>query len=273
MPDFISRKLSKRKRSDVSLGLAMFGLCLLMVSVGYTVSADQPSKMLNGKVITLKDSTAIPNAHIINLNSAKATISGAEGGFWIPAAAGDSIRFQAIGFETLVLFVGPGLLANDEDWVVALEEKIYELPVVEIYPFQTFTEFKYAFLNFKEPDEAELKMELPEVVPEPDLEKMPLGFGGVIPGPITFLYDRFSRRGKALRNYQNVLRQEELAGRAARVVNPQVIERLTGLNDRAEINAFLIHCGITDEYVVNTRDTEVYARIIACYETYVADGK
>lgn len=244
-----------------------------MVSVVYTVSADQPSKMLNGKVITLKDSTAISNVHIINLNSAKATISGAEGWFWIPAAAGDSIRFQAIGFETLVLFVGPGLLANDEDWVVALEEKIYELPVVEIYPFQTFTEFKYAFLNFKEPDEAELKMELPEVVPEPDLEKMPLGFGGVIPGPITFLYDRFSRRGKALRNYQNVLRQEELAGRAARVVNPQVIERLTGLNDRAEINAFLIHCGITDEYVVNTRDTEVYARIIACYETYVADGK
>jgi len=145
--------------------------------------------------------------------------------------------------------------------------------VVEIFPYQTFSEFKYAFLNFKDPDEPELKMDLPEVVPEPDVEKMPPGFGVVIPGPITFLYDRFSRRGKALRNYQNVLRQEELAIRAALVVNPQVIERLTGLKDRVEINAFLIHCGITDEYVVNTRETEVYARIIACYETYVADGK
>jgi hypothetical protein len=229
--------------------------------------------MLKGKVINKKDSTAIPNVHIINLNSAKATISDAEGGFWIPAAAGDSIRFQAIGFETLVLFVSSGLLGKEEDRVVVLEEKIYELPVVEIFPYQTFTEFKYAFLNFKDPDEPELKMELPEVVPEPDLEKMPLGFGGVIPGPITFLYDRFSRRGKAQLNFHNVLRQEELARRAARVVNPHVIERLTGLKEREEINAFLIYCGITDEYVVNTRQAEVYARIIACYETFVADGK
>lgn len=251
----------------------MFGLCLLLVSVVYPVRADQPTKMIKGKVISLKDSAAIPNVHIINLNSAKATISGAEGGFWIPAAAGDSIRFQAIGFETLVLFISRGLLGKDEDWVVALEEKIYQLPVVDIFPYQTFSEFKYAFLNFKDPDEPELKMELPEVVPEPDLEKMPPGFGVVIPGPITFLYDRFSRRGKAQRNYQNVLRQEELAIRAARVVNPRVIERLTGLKDRVEINAFLIHCGITDEYVVNTREAEVYARIIACYEAFVADGK
>jgi hypothetical protein len=272
MPDFISRKLSKRKRSDVSLGLAMFGLCLLMVSVGYTVSADQPSKMLNGKVITLKDSTAIPNVHIINQESARATTSGLEGEFRMVVNAGDSIRFQAVGFITQVIAAGPTRPANEEILIISMEEKIYELPSVDIFPYKSFSEFKYAFLNFKDP-EPEFKMELPDVVPEPDLDKMPLGFGGVIPGPITFLYDRFSRRGKALRNYQNVLRQEELASRAARVVNPQVIERLTGMKDRAEINAFLIHCGITDEYVVNTRDTEVYARIIACYETYVADGK
>ncbi len=273
MPVFRTGKSLKRKRWNIYPGMFILGLCLFFLPGANASLAGPAPILLKGKVISLKDSIAIPNVHIINLNSAKATISGTEGQFWIPATAGDSIRFQAIGFETLVLFVSSGLLGKEQDWVVVLEEKIYELPVVEIFPYQTFTEFKYAFLNFKDPDEPELKMELPEVVPEPDLEKMPLGFGGVIPGPITFLYDRFSRRGKALRNYQNVLRQEELASLAARVVNPQVIERMTGLKERVEINAFLIYCGITDEFVVNTREAEVYARIMACYETYVAEGK
>lgn len=251
-------------------GWVMIGLGLLMVSAGSQTLAEQPPKMIRGMVISLKDSTAIPNVHIINQNSARAGISGMEGQFWIPAAPGDSIRFQAIGFETKLLEAGKDLLDQEEDWVVGLEEKIYELPVVEVFPYQTFSEFKYAFLNFKDP-EPEFELELPDVTLDAIPGNRPPGFGVVIPGPITFLYDRFSRRGKAQRNYLEVMRQEELASRAARVVNPQVIERLTGLKDRGEINAFLIHCGITDEYVVNTREAEVFARIIACYEGYVRE--
>jgi hypothetical protein len=273
MPVFKTRKLSIRVSRDVLHGIPMLGLCLFMVSFGYSGTTDPPSMSLQGVVISQRDSAVIPNVHIINISSARATISGTDGQFWIHAAVGDSIRFQAIGFETLVHFVHPGLLDNEGNHLVTLEEKTYELPVVEVFPYQTFSEFKYAFLNFDEPDEPDYTIEFPEFIPEPDLEKMPLGFGVAIPGPITFLYDRFSKRGKAQRKYQNVLIQEDLARRAERVVNPQIIERLTGLKERGEINTFLIYCGITDEYVVNTRDTEVYARIIACYEAYEAEGR
>ncbi len=273
MPVFKTRELSIRVSRGLFPGMAMLGLCLFMVSFGYSGTTDPPSMLLKGVVINQRDSAVIPNVHIINISSAKATTSGTEGQFRIPASVGDSIRFQSVALETLVLFVHPGLLSNEENLLVTMEEKTYELPVVEIFPYQTFSEFKYAFLNFKEPDEPAYKIDFPEFIPEPDLEKMPLGFGVAIPGPITFFYDRFSKRGKAERKYQNVLIQEELAKRAERVVNPQIIERLTGLKERGEINAFLIYCGITDEYVVNTRDTEVYERIIACYEGYEADGK
>ena len=247
-------------------------ISLLLALGNPQARAVPPPELLRGKVVSLTDSTAIPNVHIINLGNARATISGNEGQFWIPAAPGDSIRFQAVGFETLVLGISPEILNQQEDWVVRLEVKIYELPVVEIWPYQTFSEFKYAFLNFKDP-EPEFELKLPEVSLDAVPGNRPPGLGVVIPGPITFLYDRFSRRGKAQRNYLEVLRQEGLASRATRVVNPQVIERLTGLKEREDINAFLIHCGITDEYVVSTREAEVYARIIACYETWVAEGK
>lgn len=272
MPVFLPFKIPTRASSRILSRLLLMCLCLFPLFGGNALQSNPPPFMLKGKVINKKDSTSIPNVHIINQNSERATTSGPGGEFRIFLNAGDSIRFQAVGFITQVIATGPAPPANEEILIISIEEKIYELPSVDIFPYKSFSEFKYAFLNFKDP-EPEFKMELPEVVPEPDLEKMPLGFGGVIPGPITFLYDRFSRRGKAQRNYQNVLQQEELARRAARVVNPHVIERLTGLKEREEINAFLIYCGITNEFVVSTSEAEVFARLIACYETYVADGR
>ncbi|MEE4177052.1 MAG: hypothetical protein V2I46_06030 [Bacteroides sp.] len=267
MPDLSKRTSVKRKQGKGFSLVLMLMISLLILSGNHRVKAVQPPEMLRGKIISLKDSTAIPNVHVINQSNSRAGVSGRDGQFLIPAHAGDSIRFQAIGFETKVIEAGQDLLDKEEDWVVGLEEKIYELPVVEVFPYQTFSEFKYAFLNFKDPG-PEFELELPEVSLDAIPGNRPPGFGVAIPGPITFLYDRFSRRGKAQRNYLEVMRQEELASRAARVVNPQVIERLTSLKEREDINAFLIYCGITDEYVVSTREAEVYARIIGCYETY-----
>lgn len=272
MPDFSKGTSVKRVQGKGSALVVVLVVGLFLFSGNHTARAVQSPGLLRGKVISLGDSTAIPNVHIINLTNARATTSGAEGQFGIPASPGDSIRFQAVGFETRVLGISQEVLNQQEDWVVRLEVKIYELPVVEIWPYQSFSEFKYAFLNFKDP-EPEFELELPEVSLDAIPGNRPPGLGVVIPGPITFLYDRFSRRGKAQRNYQEVLRQEGLAARAARVVNPQVIERLTGLKEREDINAFLIYCGITDEYVVSTREAEVYARIIACYEAYVREGE
>lgn len=272
MPDLNIRTSVKRVQGK-GFSLVLMLLTSLFLFLGnQQVRAVPPPELLRGKVISRSDSTAIPNVHVINQSHARATTSGAEGQFGIPVQVGDSIRFQAIGFETRVFGISQEVLNQQEDWVVRLEEKIYELPVVEIWPYQTFSEFKYAFLNFKDP-EPEFELELPEVSLDAIPGNRPPGLGVVIPGPITFLYDRFSRRGKAQRNYLEVMRQEDLASRASRVVNPQVIERLTGLKEREDINAFLIHCGITDEYVVNTREAEVFARIIACYEGYVGEGE
>jgi hypothetical protein len=272
MPVFLRLKaLTKMKGFQLSMIMAL-GLSLFFPFGGNAMQPNPAPFIIKGKVINKRDSTAIPNVHIINQNNVRAATSGTEGQFRISVTAGDSLRFQAVGYETQVLAFSVDLINSKEPILIALTEKIYELPSVDIYPFKTFSEFKYAFLNFKDP-EPDFSIELPQIIPEPDIEKMPPGFGVVIPGPITFLYDHFSRRGKAQRNYHNVLKQEELAHRAARVVNPRVIERLTGLKERVEINAFLIYCGITDEYVVNTREAEVYARIMACYETYLAEGK
>ena len=272
MPDLSKRTSDKRVQGKRFHLVPVLLISLLLVLGNHRARALPPPELIRGKVINHGDSTAIPNVHVINQSNARASTSGAEGQFWIPASPGDSIRFQAVGFETRVLGISQEVLNQQEDWVVRLEVKVYELPVVEIWPYQTFSEFKHAFLNLKNP-EPEYELELPEVSLDAIPGNRPPGFGVVIPGPITFLYDRFSRRGKAQRNYLEVLRQEDLASRAARVVNPQVIERLTGLKDRGEINAFLIHCGITDEYVVKTREAEVYARIIACYEGYVGEGE
>ncbi|MBW6480450.1 MAG: carboxypeptidase-like regulatory domain-containing protein [Bacteroidales bacterium] len=219
---------------------------------------------LKGFVVDERDSTAIPNVHIINLNRVKGTTSGNDGSFGILVNPGDSILFQAVGFVSDTLKITTEMLVGKERVIVPLIDKTYQLPTVDVYPWATFTDFKYAFLNFEDP-ESPINLNLPPVEFQPEPGE---GVGIVIPGPITALYDHFSRRGRELAKYREVSEETVLARRASRVVNPEIVKRLTGIESEQEYYIFLDFCNISDEYIVSTQEYQVYQRILQCYKQY-----
>lgn len=249
-------------------GILLFSSALLFGQPPLKTNG-QPRPILHGVVIGQSDSLPIPHAHIINLSRARGTAADEQGRFALPVSPGDHLRFQSVGFDSLSLAVTKDLLSDSDSLVVILPEKITELPGVTVWPYATFAEFRHAFLNFKDP-EPELSLHLPELSYQVSPEDRPPGLGVVIPGPITFLYEQFSRRGRSERNYQRVLAEEAFARRAARVVNPDVVRELTGLQDEEEIHAFLLFCGMSHEYIANARESEVYQQILHCYRQYSA---
>jgi hypothetical protein len=219
---------------------------------------------LRGFVVDERDSAAIPNVHIINLNRVRGTTSGTDGSFAIMVYPGDSILFQAVGFVSDTLKISQEMLVSGHRIILPLTDKTYQLPTVDVYPWATFTEFKYAFLNFEDPDPPlDLNLSKIEFQPEPG-ERV----GIVIPGPITALYDHFSRRGREMAKFREVSEEAELARRAARVVNPDIVKRLTGIESEQEYYIFLDFCNITNEYIVTTQEYQVYQRILQCYKQY-----
>lgn len=245
-------------------GIILVIFVVLILSPGSLAQTSESSIILKGLVIDKRDSTVIPNVHIINLNRIRGTTSGSDGSFSILVNKGDSILFQAVGFITDTLAVNTEILNSEKIVIVPLRDKTYQLPTVDVYPYATFAEFKHAFLNFEDP-EPPLDLQLPPAEFQPDPGD---AVGLVIPGPITALYERFSRRGREMAKFKEITDEAELARRASRVVNPEVIKRLTGIEDEQEYYIFLDFCNMSYEYIVNTKDYLVYQRIIRCYEQY-----
>jgi hypothetical protein len=245
--------------------LLILGICIhALFSQHLVANEPKEGKIFRSRVVQLSDSTSIPNAHVINLGNGRGTSTAADGSFNMAVEAGDKVLFTALGFHNHTLIVDSAIFENELPTMVVLEEKMYDLPVVEIYPYATFTDFKYAFLNFKDPEPA-IKLNLPKSF---NIATPGEGFGVTIKGPITALYDQFSKRGKELRNYQEVIEKEELRRKASRVVNVETVRRYTHLRDEAEIYRFLRFCNMPDEYIIASTEYEVYQQLMACYQQY-----
>jgi len=245
--------------------LLIMGLCIHAMFFQHLAANEAiESKIFRSRVVQLSDSTSIPNVHVINLRNGRGTSSAADGSFKMVVEAGDKVLFTALGFHNHTLMVDSIMFENELPTVVVLAEKTYDLPVVEIYPYATFTDFKYAFLNFEDPEPA-IKLNLPKSM---QIAAPGEGFGVTINGPIQALYDQFSKRGKELRNYQEVVEKEELRRKASRVVNVETVRRYTHLQDEAEIYRFLRFCNMSDEYIVASAEYEVYQQLLACYRQY-----
>ena len=209
---------------------------------------------------------AIPAAHILNPAKRTGTSSSQDGSFRIRASAGDAIVVSAMGFATDTLIVTPEHLKPDYALLLRLDVQVYELSGIEVNPLGSFAAFRHAFMNLRLEDEKPL-INLPRI----DIPPPATGTGLVIRGPITYLYEQFSRRGREMQKYQQVLYQEDLSERAGRILNQQLVAGVTGITDRAEAEAFLRFCNISHEFVLSSKEYEVIQALLACYERYLAE--
>jgi hypothetical protein len=244
-------------------GNMMLICSLFFVVESHGQSSRDEKKFLMGRVVNPTNNAPLPNVHIINLRSAAGAFTSQDGSFIILAAATDRLLFQSVGFSSDTIQLNAQIF-EEGYLIVELADRVYELPQVDVFPYPTFTDFKYAFLNKKVADD-NVKISLPQL---PNLVQPGEGFGLRIDGPITAMYNQFSRRGREIREYQNVLEREDLRRRASRVVNAEVVRRYTGLENDAEIEAFLKFCNMSDEFIVANQQYVVYEQLLACFQQY-----
>jgi hypothetical protein len=259
---------SRRMRTSRLLLALIFAMPVFVHPArGMGFAAESMDGRVRGLVMHAPDSTFLGRVHVINLDRERGTTSAEDGTFAISASAGERIMFQSVGFMNDTITVSPAILEHGHILVVGLYPRTYELSAVDVFPYATFAEFRHAFIHFKDP-EPEFDLHLPELPYIPPAD----GSGGVvISGPITYLYDRFSKRGREWTRYQQVLEAESLAERAARIVNPDLVRRYTDLDDEEEILAFLEYCKLSDEFIVKNPRHAVYESLLACYREFMAE--
>ncbi|MGM0530608.1 MAG: hypothetical protein ACQER7_04595 [Bacteroidota bacterium] len=208
----------------------------------------------------------VKNAHIININNNKATISDTLGNFDIRIKPGDSLKISSIGYrEKFYQYTGVWLNIVFES--IPLKERIYEISEVEITPWGTYEDFKERFLNLDRKTPREnlhpLAWNILKERPEDDEPAEP-----GIASPVSMIYDLFSQEGKERRKYQEIKKKEEKEKRIRSKFNREIVGNLTGLEGE-KLDRFMEFCNFTDEYILNTKEYFILERVKVKYKQFM----
>lgn len=104
---------------------------ILLIAIFITVQAiaQNPRKYLFGKIFDKVG--ALPNVHIINSKTLKATYANDQGEFKIQAQAGDSLRFSYVGYETKFVVLNKKHFSIGDN-IFDIDKTTYTLDEIEL---------------------------------------------------------------------------------------------------------------------------------------------
>ncbi|MFY0685955.1 MAG: carboxypeptidase-like regulatory domain-containing protein [Cyclobacteriaceae bacterium] len=125
-------------------------MCTVTLSIAQksdtTYADDQKVIQFTGVIFTSDSLAVVPGVHVYVPKGGRGTTTNPYGFFSMPALAGDSVVFSAVGFER-TSFVVP---AHDSEFamkvMVYLKEDVTYLSEVEVFPYPSEATFKAAVL-------------------------------------------------------------------------------------------------------------------------------
>lgn len=234
---------------------------VLLATVGWAQN-DTTTKILQGRVFGLGDSTDLTGVHIINLNSLEGTVSGRGGVFNLPVKLHDRILFSHLGYELDTALVTTGLMAGERPLEITLVQTTYLLSIFKVLNIETFEEFERAFMALQLPED-KINLHLP---PQNSYGKLPENEAFTIAIPFDLSY--FSKKARDLRKYKAVMEQDREKQLIYARYNPIVVETVTGIRNEEEAQKLMDYCDFSDEFVKYSIDYDLYVAIIQCYRSY-----
>jgi hypothetical protein len=235
--------------------------------------------------ISNKEGKNIENVHVVNISGSKGTTSDREGQFRISALPGDTIRFTCVGYNPYKYHIPADRLTPVLPLHIVMLMDTIQISGVTIYPWPADVKaLKEAILAMEDqtPRVPDLKLNdprytagsLPNGNPKATIPGMAdPGLTMSIPGPITALYDAFSKAAKSQRKYESLVKDDQKKVVAARRYNPEVVKQVTSFKSDKEIQDFMMYCNLSVDFIVSSSEYELYKAIHECLLAYNAEKK
>jgi len=239
----------------------IISICLLLNVLNLTA---QERTVVSGLLLNVVDSTAITEAHIINLTAQRGVISNTEGKFEIRTNPYDSVLISVIGYYPLTI------IAENLTDIIYLEERNYELELYNVIPYKNFDEFKIAFANLDLPD-TERKVNSTIYLTREELVGMGhTGSGIIFTGVISGILASFNKHMKDKANYEMLLLRDKYEAFLATKFNPDLVKRIVELNDIEKLNDFIAYCDFNNDFIAKNNNYTIITQIFDCYDEYIA---
>jgi hypothetical protein len=201
----------------------------------------------------------VPYASVRILGTKKGLAADSNGFFSLVISEKDTLKISSLGYHDLLYIRRPDKHTSYFE-KLPMRSKIFELSPVQVLakrnrnldnPFLRWeyrAKFQPKIWLFYEPDGS-----------PPD----PAGIGS----PVTWLWDRMSRRGKEARKLRDMVAERARRKWYATRYNAEKVQAWTGIGDD-EIEAFMKFCAMPDLFLDTAGDYEIIERTFRCLEEF-----
>lgn len=240
------------------------------VLVGYSQQKPYAGRVFDG--ITFQP---LSGASVYNMNTKKFAFTDKDGKFVINLTKNDTLVISKSIYRQLVVCINDKMMLGMEDFFLYYKATMLkEVRIIAINP--DYEGFKKDIVTmdlpeyYKRVEETKLtEFQKANATYQPTGNLLSLG-GQMLTSPITFLYDKYSRKSKMNRLYNEMVANEEETERIQDKYNRDIVSKLTGLEGEELVN-FMMYCRFGYYDLVRMSDEEIRSKIKSKYIEYEYD--
>jgi hypothetical protein len=200
-----------------------------------------------GRVVDSISRRPVAFTHIINTGRNTATICDTLGYFYIRVRLNDTLRFSAIGYAPLMLFISDSLRALERLPDIPLRGISYSIRGVMINPLGSYTSFKYRVASLQLPPTGyEINPTVLKEIEQGTYTLDMVQYPAI--SPITALYNWLSKEGKSRRKLAKLIEQEQFEKEITYKYSPIIVSGITGYSG-FELYCFMDFCSFSMKFL------------------------
>ena len=247
-----------------------FSLSLLFFL--FILCTAQAQFLTSGFVTDKTTGEAIASAAVRNKSRQMVTVTTRLGAFQIFAFGGDSLVISCVGYISQKL-VAP---KTEDKLMVELLPDVKTLDEVVVKAW-TESRFKQEFLKAEVPEKVKISVEAPPGtwgIAMGDFGRMGHDYTTLAPkmtvkGPISILYDKFSREAKNKKKLVKLQQAEFRREQYQRKMDTLWLSRVTDLKGE-RLGNFLRFCALSETFVLSVDEYELTVAIRGCLKDFLA---
>lgn len=217
----------------------------------------------------------LAGASVYNVNTQKFAFTDKNGRFEIDLSLNDTLIISKSIYRQLVTAIDQTLFYGFEDFFLYYKvTMLKEVTIIGINP--SYEGFKKDIVTlelpeyYKRAEEAQLsEWQKANATYKENGNILSLG-GGVTMSPISYLYDKYSKKAKMNRLYNEMLSYEDEVERIQHKYNRDIVSELTGLQGD-ELLDFMMYCRFNYYDLVRWSDEQIREKIRTNYFNYQYD--
>ncbi len=227
---------------------------------------------LKGKLISVVTKKALPNAHIVNLNSVDGTITNDAGQFEIPAMPNDTIFISYIGYQSIKLKITNDLLKGNE-LEIAIHEKIINMDEVTIKAHKLIGVLVVDAKNVPEDRYSRIHINgLPQAYETGSSGNYYGSAMNAIFNPVDFWYTKLGKKPKELKRLKKLKEGDQMRSMMEQKYSREVIMNYLDMS-RKELNDLLSECNYSARFIDKASDLQIVEAFLECFDSHQAIKK